>query len=78
MKIGISLIVDTTNEEDAQKIVNLLQVFQEQSQSTKEILISRAVRWEVDNAAVEAQRSVGMSPVIASPYGNTSADKVQP
>lgn len=52
MKIGISLIVDTTNEEDAQTIVNLLQVFQEQSQSTKEILISRAVRWEVDNAAV--------------------------
>ena len=51
MKIGISLIVDTTNEEDAQKIVNLLQVFQEQSQSTKEILISRAVRWEVENAA---------------------------
>lgn len=51
MKIGISLIVDTTNEEDAQKIVNLLQVFQEQSQSTKEILISRAVRWEVGNAA---------------------------
>lgn len=51
MKIGISLIVDTTNEEDAQKIVNLLQVFQDQSQSTKEILISRAVRWEVENAA---------------------------
>lgn len=51
MKIGISLIVDTTNEEDAQKIVNLLQVFQEQSKSTKEILISRAVRWEVENAA---------------------------
>ena len=50
MKIGISLIVDTTNEEDAQKIVNLLQVFQDQSQSTKEILISRAVRWEVENA----------------------------
>lgn len=50
MKIGISLIVDTINEEDAQKIVNLLQVFQEQSQSTKEILISRAVRWEVENA----------------------------
>ena len=51
MKIGISLIVDTTNDEDAQKIVNLLQVFQEQSKSTKEILISRAVRWEVENAA---------------------------
>ena len=51
MKIGISLIVDTTNEEDAQKIVNLLQVFQEQSQRTKEILSSRAVRWEVENAA---------------------------
>lgn len=52
MKIGISLIVDTTNEEDAQKIVNLLQVFRDQSQSTKEILISRAVRWGVENAAV--------------------------
>lgn len=51
MKIGISLILDTTNEEDAQKIVNLLQLFQEQSQSTQEILISRAVRWEVENAA---------------------------
>lgn len=63
MQIGISLIVDTTNEEDAQKIVNLLQVFQEQSQSTKEILISRAVRWEVENAAAA---------------GTTSADKVQP
>lgn len=63
MKIGISLIVDTTNEEDAQKIVNLLQVFQEQSQSAKEILISRAVRWEVENAVAA---------------GTTSADKVQP
>lgn len=58
MKIGISLIVDTTNEEDAQKIVNLLQVFQEQSQSTKEILISRAVRWEVENAAATSADKV--------------------
>lgn len=58
MKIGISLIVDTTNEEDAQKIVNLLQVFQEQSQSTQEILISRAVRWEVENAAATSADKV--------------------
>ena len=56
MKIGISLIVDTTNEEDAQKIVNLLQVFQEQSQSTQDILISRAVCWEVDNAVTSAAK----------------------
>ncbi len=74
MKIGFSVILDTKNEDDVQKLAQMMQVFSDQSNSVNEIIISRAVRWEVENAAVE--RSTGMNPAFAAPYG-TSADKVK-
>lgn len=74
MKIGFSVILDTKNEDDVQKLAQLMQVFADQSNTVREILVSKAQRWDVDNAAVE--RAVGMSPAIAAPYG-TSADKVK-
>lgn len=74
MKIGFSVILDTKNEDDVQKLAQLMQVFADQSNTVNEILVSRAVKFDVDNAAVE--RAVSMNPAIAAPYG-TSADKVK-
>lgn len=75
MKIGFSVILDTKNEDDVQKLAQLMQVFADQSSTVSEIIVSRAVRWEVEHAAVE--RTTSMNPAIAAPYG-TSADKVKP
>lgn len=54
MRIGFSVILDTTNEDDVQGLAQLMQVFADQSTSTKEIIVSRAVKWEIENAAVAA------------------------
>lgn len=53
MKIGFSAIIDTTNEDDVQKLAQLMQVFVDQSSTTSEILISKAVSWKA-GTAVEA------------------------
>lgn len=52
MKIGFSVILDTTNEDDVQKLAQLMQVFTDQSSTVSEIIVSRAVRWEAENAAL--------------------------
>lgn len=54
MKIGFSVILDTTNADDVQKLAQVMQVFADQSQTVKEILVSKAVQWEVQNAAEAA------------------------
>lgn len=51
MKIGFSVILDTKNEDDVQKLAQLMQVFADQSSTVSEIIVSRAVRWEVEHAA---------------------------
>lgn len=51
MKIGFSAIIDTTNEDDIQKLAQLMQVFVDQSSTTSEILISKAVAWKAGTAA---------------------------
>lgn len=54
MKIGFSAIIDTTNEDDVQKLAQLMQVFVDQSTTTSEILISKAVSWKAGTAAEAA------------------------
>jgi len=58
MKIGFSVILDTTNEDDVQKLAQLMQVFADQSNTVSEIIVSRAVRWEVENAAATTDDKV--------------------
>lgn len=51
MKIGFSVILDTGNEDDVQKLAQIMQVFADQSNTVNEIIVSRAVRWEAEHAA---------------------------
>ncbi|QHJ80512.1 MAG: hypothetical protein [Bacteriophage sp.] len=58
MKIGFSVILDTKNEDDVQKLAQLMQVFADQSSTVSEIIVSRAVRWEVEHAAATSADKV--------------------
>lgn len=49
--VGFSVVLTTTNQDDVQKLVQLMQVFADQSSTTTEILVSTAHAWTVDNAA---------------------------
>ncbi len=64
--VGFSVILTTTNQDDVQKLAQLMQVFADQSTTVDNILISKAVQWQVDNAA---QRSGTVPPTFAAPYG---------
>ncbi|BAS69532.1 hypothetical protein [Pectobacterium phage PPWS1] len=72
MNIGFSIILDTTDEEDVQKLGQIMQVFAEQSTTVAGILISKAVRWDTDNAAV-AGRSDTVPTTFAAEYGKHPA-----
>lgn len=58
MKIGFSVILDTKSEDDVQKLAQLLQVFADQSSTVKELIVSRAVRWEAEHAAATSASKV--------------------
>lgn len=49
--VGFSVVLTTTNQDDVQKLAQLMQVFADQSSTTTEILVSKAHAWAVDNAA---------------------------
>ena len=49
--VGFSVVLTTTNQDDVQKLAQLMQVFADQSSTTTEILVSTAHVWTVDNAA---------------------------
>lgn len=58
MKIGFSVILDTKNEDDVQKLAQLMQVFADQSSTVSEIIVSRAVRWGAEHAAATSADKV--------------------
>ena len=66
--VGFSVVLTTTNQDDVQKLAQLMQVFADQSNSTTDILVSTARAWTVDNAAT---RQAGLSPALVEPYGAT-------
>ena len=72
MNIGFSIILNTTDENDMQKLAQIMQVFADQSTTVDNILISKAVRWDADNAAV-AGRSDTVPAAFAAEYGEHPA-----
>lgn len=52
--VGFSVILTTTNQDDVQKLAQLMQVFADQSSTTTEILVSKAHAWTVQNAGQAA------------------------
>ncbi|QFP93561.1 hypothetical protein [Pectobacterium phage CX5] len=68
VNIGFSVIINTSNADDVQKLAQIMQVFADQSTTVDNILISKAVQWQVDNAA---QRSDAVPPAFAAPYGES-------
>lgn len=49
--VGFSVVLTTTNQDDVQKIAQLMQIFSEQSNTTTDIMVSTARAWSVDTAA---------------------------
>lgn len=49
--VGFSVVLTTTNQDDVQKLAQLMQVFADESVSTSEIVVSTARAWTVQNAA---------------------------
>lgn len=43
MNYGISIIIDTDNQDDLQALANILTVFRDQSSTVKSIVLSKAV-----------------------------------
>lgn len=72
MNIGFSIILNTTDENDVQKLAQIMQVFADQSATVDNILISKAVRWDADNAAVTG-RSDTVPAAFAAEYGKHPA-----
>lgn len=69
MNIGFSVILNTTDEQDVQKLAQIMQVFADQSNTVSHILVSKAVRWDADNAAVTNQGAANDPIYGAHPAG---------
>ncbi|AZF94993.1 hypothetical protein [Pectobacterium phage Zenivior_B1] len=52
--IGFSVVLTTTNQDDVQKLAQLMQIFADQSSTTTAILVSKAHAWTVQNAGQAA------------------------